>query len=69
MTFNNAYKIYTVLHDEREHQQDENETDCLKQISMDDAIIKELAHFLLQSCDHVRKRAAYYLPLRRDLIT
>ena len=40
MTLNNAYKIYTVLH-EREHQQEENKSDRLKQMTMDEAI-KEL---------------------------
>ena len=55
MTFNNAYKIlYTVLH-ERRHQQNENKTDCLKQLSMDDAIEK-LVYSLLQSGYYVWKR-------------
>lgn len=51
---------------EREHQQDENETDCLKQLSVDDAI-EELIYFLLQAGDHVCKQAAYHLPPQRDL--
>ena len=37
MALNNVYKIYTVLH-ERENQQEENESDRLKPLSMDDAI-------------------------------
>ena len=37
MTLNNAYSIYTVLH-ERQHQQAENGTDRLKVLSMDDVI-------------------------------
>ena len=41
MAFNNTYNINTVLH-EHKHQQDENETDWLKELSMDDAI-EELA--------------------------
>ena len=65
MTLNNAYKIYTVLH-ERKHQQDENETDCLKPLSMDDAI-EELMYSLLQGGDGVRKRAPYHPPPQRDL--
>ena len=36
MTLNNAYKIYTVLH-EREHQQEENISDRLKPLSIDEA--------------------------------
>jgi hypothetical protein len=46
MTLNNAYKIYSLLH-EREHQQDKNKTDWLKPLSMDDAI-EELMYSLLQ---------------------
>ena len=65
MTLNNAYKIYTVLH-EREHQQEENETDRLKPMTMDDAI-EELTHSLLQGGEGVRKRAAYHPPPQRDL--
>ena len=65
MTLNNAYKIYTVLH-EREHQQAENETDRLKPLSMDDAI-EELTYSLLQGGDGIRKRAAYHPPPQRDL--
>ena len=65
MTLNNAYKIYTVLH-EREHQQDENETDCLKPLSMDDAI-EELTHSLLQGGEGVRKSAAYRPHPQRNL--
>ena len=60
MTLNNAYKIYTVLY-EREHQQEENKTDRLKQLTMDDAI-EELTYSLLQAGDGVRKRAAYHPP-------
>ena len=66
MTLNNAYKIYTVLH-EREHQQEENESDRLKPLSMDEAI-EELTHSLLQGGDNVRKRAPYYPPPQRDLL-
>ena len=65
MTLNNAYKIYTVLH-ERKHQQDENETDQLKQLSMDDAI-KELTPSLLQSGDNELKSVAYHPPPQSDL--
>ena len=65
MTLNNAYKIYCVLH-EREHQQEENESDRLKEVSMDDAI-EELTYSLLQGGDGVRKRAAYHPPPQRDL--
>ena len=46
MTLNNAYKIYTVLY-ERKHQQEENENDQLKPLSMDDAN-EELTYSLLQ---------------------
>ena len=45
MTLNDAYTIYTVLH-ERNHQQDENENDRLKPLMMDDAI-EELTYSLL----------------------
>ena len=45
MTLNNAYKIYTVLN-ERQHQQAENGSDRLKELSMDNAI-KELTYSLL----------------------
>ena len=65
MTLNNAYKIYTVLH-EREHQQEENENDRLKTLTMDEAI-EELTHSLLQAGDNVRRRAAYHPPPQRDL--
>ena len=66
MTLNNAYKIiYTILH-ERKHQQDENKTDWLKQLSMDD-VIEELMYSLLQGSDHVRKQAVYHPPLQKDL--
>ena len=65
MTLNNAYKIYTVLH-EREHQQEENESDRLKPLAMDEAI-EELTHSLLQGGDNVRRRAAYHPPPQRDL--
>ena len=65
MTLNNAYKIYTVLH-ERVHQQEENESDQLKPLSMDEAV-EELTHSLLQGGDGVRKRAAYHPPAQRDL--
>ena len=65
MTLNNAYKIYCVLH-EREHQQNENETDRLKPLSMDEAI-EELTYSLLQGGGSVRKRAAYHPPPQRDL--
>ena len=37
MTLNNAYKIYSVLH-EHKHQQKENESDRLKPLSMDKAV-------------------------------
>ena len=66
MTFNNAYKIYTVLH-EREHQQDENdETDQLKQLSMYD-VIEELTPSLLQSGDNEWKSGAYHMSPQSDL--
>ena len=66
MTLNNAYKmIYTLLH-ERVHQQEENETDRLKPLSMDDAI-EELTHSLLQGGDNIRRRAAYHPPPQRNL--
>ena len=53
MTLNNAYKkIYTVLH-ERKHQQDENKTDRLKPLSMDEAV-EELTHSLLQGGEGVQ---------------
>ena len=65
MTLNNAYKIYTVLH-EREHQQNENETDRLKPMTMDEAV-EELTHSLLQASDNVRRRAAFHPPAQRDL--
>ena len=45
MTFNNAYKIYSLWH-ERKHQQDENESDRLKPLSMDGAI-EEVTYYLL----------------------
>ena len=53
MAFNNTYNINTVLH-KHKHQQDENETDWLEELSMDDAI-EELAFSLLQAGDHVLK--------------
>ena len=63
---NNAYKIYTVLH-ERKHQQDENESDRLKQLSMDEAV-EELTYSLsLQGGEGVRKRTAYHPPPQRNL--
>ena len=65
MTLNNAYKIYTVLH-ERVHQQEENEADRLKPLSMDEAV-KELTYSLLQGGGDVRRRAVYHLPAQRDL--
>ena len=64
MALNNVYKIYTVLHEQRENQQEENESDRLKPLSMDDAI-EELTHSLLQGGDGVRKRAAYPPPPQR----
>ena len=67
MTLNNAYKIYTVLH-EREHQQEENESDRLKTLTMDEAI-EELTHSLLQAGDNVRRRAAYHPPPQRDIVS
>ena len=66
MILNNAYKIYTVLH-EREHQQEENESDRLKPLSMDEAI-EELTYSLLQGGDNVRKQAPYHPPPQRDLL-
>ena len=66
MTLNNAYKIYTVLH-EREHQQAENETDRLKPLSSMDEAIEELTYSLLQGGDGIRKRSAYHPPPQRDL--
>ena len=54
--FNNAYKIYTAVLHKRKHQQDKNETDCLKPLSMDDTI----------EGDHVRKGAVYHPPSQRD---
>ena len=45
MASNNAYKIYSRWH-ERKHQQDENESDCLKPLSMDGAI-EEVTYSLL----------------------
>ena len=66
MTLNNAYKIYTVLH-EREHQQDENdETDQLKQLSMYD-VIEELTPSLLHSGDNEWKSGAYHMSPQSDL--
>ena len=65
MTLNNAYKIYTVLH-EQEHQQNENETDQLKPLKMDEAV-EELTYCLLQGGGDVRRRAAYHPPAQRDL--
>ena len=53
MTLNNAYKIYSLLH-ERKHQQEENESDRLKPLSMDEAV-EELTYSLLQGGDGVRK--------------
>ena len=54
---------------EREHQQDENETDQLKELSMDDDdAIEELTYLLLQTGDHIRnERSAYHPPSQRDL--
>ena len=47
MTLNNAYYTrYSVLH-ECEHQQDKNETDRLKEVSMDDAKFEGLTYSLL----------------------
>ena len=66
MTLNNAYNIYTVLH-EREHQQNENETDRLKPLTMDEAV-EELTHSLLQGGDGVRKQASYHPLAQRDLL-
>ena len=65
MTLNNAYKIYSLLH-EREHQQEENESDRLKTLTMDEAI-EELTYSLLQAGEGVRKRSAYHPPPQRDL--
>ena len=65
MTLNNVYKIYTVLY-EQEHQQDENESNRLKPLSMDEAV-KELTYSLLQGGGDVRKRAAYQPSPQRDL--
>ena len=45
ITFNNVYKIYSLWH-ERKHQQDENESDRLKPLSMDGAI-EEVTYSLL----------------------
>ena len=54
---------------EHEHQQDENETDQLKELSMDDDdAIKELTYLLLQTGDHIRnERSNYHPPSQRDL--
>ena len=64
------WRVYCSIAYEREHQQDKNETDCLKQLSMamDDAI-EELTYLLLQAGDHVCKckQAAYHLLPQRDL--
>ena len=57
--------LVMVLH-EREHQQEENETDRLKPLTMDEAV-EELTHSLLQGGDNVRRRAAYHPPPQRDL--
>ena len=65
MTLNDAYKIYSVFH-ERKHQQDKNESDGLKQLSMDGAI-EELTYSLLQAGGDVRKQAAYHPTPQRDL--
>ena len=51
---------------EQVHQQDENETDRLKPLLMDEAV-EELTHSLLQGGDGVQKRAAYHLLPQRDL--
>ena len=51
---------------ERDHQQDENETDRLKPLSMDDSI-EELTHSLLQGGEGVQKKSAYHPSLQRDL--
>ena len=59
-------QLYKV-NDTIEHKQDKNETDRLKQLSMDDAI-EDLTNSLLQSCGHVRKRAAYHPPPQWDLM-
>ena len=50
------YKIYTVEYcmNMSKHQQDENETDQLKELSMDDDdAIEELTYLLLQTGDHM----------------
>ena len=57
--------IYSLLH-ERGHQQEENESDRLKPLSMDEAI-EELTYSLLQGGGSIRKQAAYHPPLQRDL--
>ena len=66
MTLNNACKIYTVLHD-RKHQQNENETNQLKEVSMDGSIDEELTYSLLQGGGDVQKRVAYHPPPQKDL--
>ena len=66
MTLNNAYKIYTVLN-ERQHQQAENGSDLLKELSMDNAI-KELTYSLLQGSCGVQKRAAYHSLPQWDIL-
>ena len=57
--------IYSLLH-ERGHQQEENESDRLKPLSMDEAV-EELTYSLLQGGGGVRRRAAYHPPAQRDL--
>ena len=57
---------YSLLQ-EHEHQQDENKSDRLKPLSMDDAI-EELMYSLLQCGEGVRRRVSYHLPPQRDLM-
>ena len=63
MTLNNAYKIYSVLH-KQVHQQEENETDRLKPLSMDE-VVEELTYSLLQGGGDVRRRTVYHPPAQR----
>ena len=58
MTFNNTYTRYILLYciNVNINKIKTNEIDCLKSLSMDDAI----------ESDHVRKRAAYHPPSQRD---
>ena len=67
MTLNNAYKIYTCLHN-RHHQTDTNVARRLKPLTMDQAVEVVCWLFLhLQKGDAVQTRKATYPPPTRNL--